>query len=120
MITLTPAAARQLHAAIEDADAEAEGLALRVAARLAEDGALEFGLGFDERREGDFAFDDKGIPMLVGAPSRELLSGTVLDFVEIESGDQRFVLRAADDMPPPTAGEAGCSSGGCSKCGGGC
>ena len=40
MITLTPAAAQQLHAAMEDADTQADGLALRLAAKVDENGAI--------------------------------------------------------------------------------
>lgn len=121
MMTLTPTAAQRLHAAFEDSAAADDGLALRLAARVGADGALEFGMGFDERREGDFAFDDKGVHMLVGAPSRELLDGTVLDFVEVEPGDHRFVLRLDEEtQTPPAPSGASCGSGGCSKCGGGC
>ncbi len=118
MISLTPAAAQQLHAAIDDADAQDDGLALRLAARVGDDGEIEFGMGFDEQREGDLAFDDKGVNMLVGAPSRELLQDTVLDFVEVAPGNFGFVLRPDEtEAPPPAAGT--CGSGGCSKCGGG-
>jgi len=116
---MTPDAARQLHAAMEDADAQADGLALRLAARVDEQGAIEFGMGFDEQRQGDIAFDDKGVDMLVGEPSRALLQGTVLDYVEIEAGRYGFVLRPEEDapygMPAPTGG---CGNGGCSRCGG--
>ncbi len=119
MITLTPAAAQQLHAAMEDADTQAEGLALRLAAKVDEQGALEFGMGFDEQRQGDIAFDDKGVDMLVGEPSRELLQGTVLDYVEIEAGRHGFVLRPEEDPAPSApASTGGCGSGGCSRCGG--
>lgn len=121
MITLTPAAAQQLHAAMEDADTQGDGLALRLAAKVDEQGAIEFGMGFDEQRQGDIAFDDKGVNMLVGEPSRELLQGTVLDYVEIEAGRHGFVLRPEEEAQacaPATPTTGGCGSGGCSRCGG--
>lgn len=116
MITLTPAAAQRLHAAFED-NAE-DDVALRIAARLADDGSLEIGMGFDDQRDGDLAFDDKGIAMLVGKPSQELLMGTVLDYLEVAPGSFRFVFAPAteDDAPPASGGT--CGSGGCGKCGG--
>lgn len=119
MITLTPAAARQIHAASEQ-NAMDEGLALRVAAHMAHDGSIEFGMGFDEQRDGDHAFSDKGVNLLVGKPSQALLSGTVLDFVEVEPGDFRFVFEAgACDARAATPSSGGaCGSGGCNRCGG--
>jgi iron-sulfur cluster assembly protein len=113
VITLTTAAAQQILAA---ARASGPGRpALRVAARRGPDGSLEFGLGFDEAREGDVTIEQDGIELLVGLPSQELLEGTTIDFVEIEPGELRFIFLAAG---PPAAAEGGACGGG-SGCGGG-
>jgi iron-sulfur cluster assembly protein len=118
MISLTPAAARQINGALED---EAEELSLRVAARLGEDGAIEYALGLDEAREGDIALDEKGVPLLIGASSQALLANTQIDFVEYEPGDFRFIFIAAqsDTAAAPAPPSGGCGSGGCSRCGSG-
>ena len=116
MISLTPAAAEQILVAQEQGDNA--GLALRIAARLDDDGRIEFGMGFDEERERDLAFASQGVELLVGASSQALLEGVTIDFVEYEAGEYRFIF-----IPPESACEApaqspGCGSGGCSRCGG--
>jgi iron-sulfur cluster assembly protein len=105
------------------ARSDAAGMALRVAARQVADGSIEYGMGFDEQREDDepVAFD--GLTVLVGSPSRPLLAGTVLDYVEVEPGRFDFVfIPPADDAgtvrasAAPKAGGA-CGNGGCAGCG---
>lgn len=117
MITITPLAAEQLRSAIAESGA-AEGLSLRIAARMVPDGGIEYGMGMDEVRENDMNFDCEGIDVLLGAGSRELLSGVVLDFVEYQPGDFRFIF-----IPPSSCSSGGCGSGGggggCGGCGGG-
>jgi iron-sulfur cluster assembly protein len=124
MLTVTRAAAEQILRAADEADME-EPL-LRVAARVDEtDGRIEYGMGFDERREQDEEFDCEGVIVLVSPPSFEPLSGTVLDYVEIAPGDFRFVFsragQDAPDSPAPNKPEsqseahAGCGDCGCGK-----
>ena len=105
---VTPAAAGEIRAAAGRSDAE--GLGLRVAARRRDDGTVEFGMGFDEAREQDETLDCHGLQVLLGAPSRALLAGVQLDFVELEPGRFDFVFAPAVDE--------GCGSGGCGRCGG--
>jgi iron-sulfur cluster assembly protein len=107
MITLTPSAARQILAAPRPGGTEE--LALRVAARLAPDGSVQYALGFDEQREGDLAIEEQGIQVLIGAPSQALLRGVTLDFVEYEPGDFRFIFVPAETPSSPAGG--GCGSG---------
>ena len=59
MFTLTSAAAAEILAAMPRSGAD--GLALRVAARLENDGSLAFGMGFDEPREGDMPLEIEGV-----------------------------------------------------------
>lgn len=129
MISLTPAAARQIHAAFEDSDAEQP--VLRIAAHLGADGELEFGLGFDELREGDLSVEDKGIELLIGPPSQALLADTLLDFVEHAPGQFGFTLQPLE-LEAESTGSSGCGgqtigvppagttcgSGACNRCGG--
>jgi iron-sulfur cluster assembly protein len=117
MITITPSAAEQIRAAL--AESQEESMYLRIAARQTPDGAIEYGMGLDEVRENDMNFNCEGVEVLLGAASRDLLTGVTLDFVEYQSGDFRFIF-----VPPsscstgaPTGG--GCGSGGCGGCGGG-
>lgn len=118
MFNVTTSATAEILAAAARSDAA--GLALRVAARQAADGSIEYGMGFDNVRDDDepVAFD--GLTVLLGSPSSVLLYDTVLDYVEIEPGRFDFVF-----IPPPEmagsdapAGKGGCGSGGCAGCGG--
>ncbi len=116
MIEIKPAAAAQIRAALRDAG---DDVLLRVAAQRRPDGELEYGMGFDERREQDEEIlTEAGITLLVSPPSLEAIRGTVIDFVEIAPGDLRFVFYRAEDMPAtdeaaPPAGGCGCGKGGC-------
>jgi iron-sulfur cluster assembly protein len=118
MFSMTPTAAREILAAAQRSDAA--GMALRVAARRAEDGSVEYGMGFDEQRVDDALLDCDGLTVLVGSPSRDLLDATLLDLVETAPGHFDFVfLPAAEAGPPaPAAAAGGCGSGGCGRCGG--
>jgi iron-sulfur cluster assembly protein len=114
MFNVTPTAAQELLAAAARSDAA--GMALRIAARQIADGSIEYGMGFDDEREDDepVAFD--GLTVLLGSPSRPLLQDTVLDFVELESGQFGFVFIPPGALP---GGGGGCSSG-TAKTQGGC
>ncbi len=118
MIEITAAAAEQMKAALRSPPAP--GLALRVAARRGDDGAIEYGMGFDERREQDEeVVTDAGITLLVSPPSLEPIAGTVIDFVEISPGDRRFIFYRADQRPSES-GETPAAGGGCACGNGGC
>lgn len=112
MLNLTTSAARQIHESAEQSGNEE--LALRIAARLDENGDIEYAMGFDEERHDDIAFVEKGINFLVGRSSASLLDGTTLDFVEYQPDDFRFIFVA----PTPATTAPECSSGGCSRCAG--
>ena len=91
MITLTPAAARQV---LRAAGAAHGAVVLRVAARRLADGSIDYGMGFDEWRSGDVRVVCEGVAVVIAPPSRELLEGIVLDYAEIAPGDERFVFVA--------------------------
>ena len=115
MLTLTPAAATQIHAS--SLESGAEGMALRVAAKIEDDGQLTFGLGYDEEREHDLSYECEGLTLLIAPPSRELLEDMVLDFVEVEPGNWQFVFMqtgGSGSCPPSNCGGCG-SRGGCSS-----
>ena len=119
--SVSAAAAGEILAAAARSDAA--GMALRVAARQVADGSIEYGMGFDEQREDDEPATFDGLTVLVGSPSRPLLAGTVLDYVEVEPGRFDFVFipsaddaGAARDSAAPQPSQA-CGSGGCAGCG---
>ncbi|HET7526294.1 MAG TPA: hypothetical protein VFK10_10165, partial [Burkholderiaceae bacterium] len=90
MFNVTTAAAQEILAAAERSGAH--GMALRIAARRAPDGRIEYGIGFDDEREDDQSARFDALTVLMGAPSRALLVDTVLDFVEVEPGRFDFVF----------------------------
>jgi uroporphyrin-III C-methyltransferase/precorrin-2 dehydrogenase/sirohydrochlorin ferrochelatase len=102
------------------ARSQAQDMALRVAARPAADGTVEFGMGFDDWREHDETTECH-VPRACcwARSSRDPCWPTLLDYVEVEPGrhDFVFVLRglpnARQRHPPPRA----CGSGGCNRCG---
>lgn len=114
MFMLSSAAAAEIRAATPRSGAE--GLALRVAARLEADGSLAFGMGFDEQREGDLPLEIDGVQLLIAQPSQALLDEALLDFVELEPGRHGFVCLPQTPAPAPTT--KACGSGGCGSCGG--
>ena len=101
MMTITEPAARKIRAAASDSDAQ--GLALRVAARRNPDGSIAYAMGFDETDESDTRIDAYGVEVVVGPSSTELLAETVLDYVELEPGDFQFIFMNPNDphyVPP--------------------
>ena len=65
-------------------------------------------MGLDDKAAGDVLAVSAGINLLVAPGSVELLTGATLDFVEINSGEQRFIFINPNDPShkPPTPGES--------------
>lgn len=95
MITVTAQAAEQI--AKSAPQAGTGGICLRLAARLDDKGVIEYGMGFDDKVDGDLAFAVGGISLLVSPGSVELLSGATLDYVEINPGEPRFIFINPND-----------------------
>ena len=70
---------------------------IRIAARRQSDGAIEYAMGFDDRQNDDVEVQWHGVNVLVGPTSTELLSGAMLDFVEIEQGRFEFIFLNPND-----------------------
>ena len=82
------------------------GAGLRIAARLGDKGAIEYGMGFDDAAEGDTQVVSSGVTLLVSPGSIELLTGATLDYVEINPGEWRFIFINPNDpshKPPRPA-----------------
>lgn len=95
MITITEAAANQIKESAKQG--KIEGLSLRVACTKQEDGSLHYGMGFDEKTEEDQVFMSNDIELIIAPVSLALLSGTVLDFVELEEGKPDFIFQNPND-----------------------
>jgi iron-sulfur cluster assembly protein len=104
MITVTPQAAEQIAKSTQQAGAS--GVCLRLAARLDDKGVLEYGMGFDDKADGDTQVAASGITLLISSGSVELLTGATLDYVEINPGEWRFIFVNPNDpshKPPKPA-----------------
>lgn len=95
MIKLTPNAAKQVMESAKQSQSDA--LALRIAAKIKPDGTYEYGMGFDETKDDDVKISSEGINLIVSPDCRELLEDTVLDFVEMESGQFEFIFFNPND-----------------------
>ena len=104
LLALTPAAASRIMSEADAADLDE--VLIRFAARICEDGVtVEYGMGFDERREQDTAIEIDGVTVLISPPSIDLLAGTTVDFVEISPGEHRFIFSRGPDPDPGAPGE---------------
>lgn len=98
MITVTPQAAEQIaRSAQQSGAAGTTGACLRLAARLDDKGVLEYGMGFDDKADGDTQVAAGGVTLLVSPGSIELLTGATLDYVEINPGEWRFIFINPND-----------------------
>jgi iron-sulfur cluster assembly protein/iron-sulfur cluster insertion protein len=78
MITLTPRAARQVRSMQEGLGAPNKQL--RVFVESGGCSGFQYGMSFDERKEGDAELVSEGVPMLFDAPSLAYLEGSQIDF----------------------------------------
>lgn len=95
MFKVTKAAASQIRNSADSGDAEE--LALRIAATRKPDGAIEYQMGFDDVGVEDVLLNSRGIDVVFANAHKELLNGTVLDYVEIEPGEFRFIFMNPND-----------------------
>jgi iron-sulfur cluster assembly accessory protein len=102
MITVTPAAEAQIQQARQQSDAE--GVALRVAVELKQDGSLHYVMGFDDNeKQGDRVIDAEKANVVVDIASEPLVKGMKIDFIELE-GKMEFIFINPND-PKQTAPE---------------
>jgi iron-sulfur cluster assembly accessory protein len=95
MITVTPEAARQIRESAKQGNMQ--GMPLRVAVTRMEDGSFHYAMGFDDTsREGDNSFKSEGIDILVAPQSMDMLTGTVIDYVDIEGKKEIIFINPND------------------------
>ncbi|HEY1711449.1 MAG TPA: iron-sulfur cluster assembly accessory protein [Solirubrobacteraceae bacterium] len=82
MITLTDKGAEKVREFLSSQSAVAETAGLRVGVRGGGCSGFQYALAFDEQRDGDSVFQDKGIRLLVDTPSLAYVEGSTIDFVE--------------------------------------
>ena len=92
MITVTPEAAEQIKSSAKQG--QMEGMPLRIAVQRNNDGSLHYAMGFaDEEHDEDLHFKSEQIEIVVAPMSLELLNNTVIDFVELDSGEKNFIFK---------------------------
>lgn len=95
MISVTPAAAEQIRDSAKQGNMQ--DIPLRVAVTRLQNGAFHYAMGFDENHhEGDRTFQSEGVDIVVAPPSMELLTGTVIDYVEIEGKKEIIFINPND------------------------
>ena len=82
MITLTDKSAEKVREFLSTQDAVDSTAGLRVGVRGGGCSGFQYALAFDEQRDGDTVFEDKGIRLLVDNPSLPYVRGSVIDFVD--------------------------------------
>lgn len=95
MIKLTPAAAKQIRLSAKEGNLE--GLPLRIAATKQDDGSIHYGMGFDDVKEDDTSYTSEGVDVIVSEISKDILTGTTIDYVELEPGKPQFIFMNPND-----------------------
>lgn len=83
IVDLTEAAALEVRQLLAK---EPPGRHLRLYVEKGGCSGLQYGLVFDERREGDWAAEVQGVPVVVDAFSAQFLRGTVVDYEDRLTG----------------------------------
>ena len=84
IVALTPAAVEQIRSMQGQPDNA--GKALRVYVEKGGCSGMQYGLVFDEKREGDLITEQGGVTAIVDAFSAEYLRGSVVDFSDALTG----------------------------------
>ena len=82
MIALTEKGAEKVREFLSTQAAAADTAGLRVGVRGGGCSGFQYALAFDEQRDGDTVFEDRGIRLLVDRPSLPYVKGSVIDFVD--------------------------------------
>src|SRR5476649_3019333 len=82
MVTITDKGAEKVREFLGAQAAVAATAGLRVGVRGGGCSGFQYALAFDEQRDGDVVFEDKGIRLLVDKPSLPYVHGSVIDFVD--------------------------------------
>src|SRR5436305_14864378 len=82
MITMTDKSAEKVREFLATQAAVADTAGLRVGVRGGGCSGFQYALAFDEQRDGDSVFEDKGIRLLVDRPSLPYVKGSIIDFVD--------------------------------------
>lgn len=95
-LSLTENAAKQIReSAVQSGSPDT---AIRFAVEKLDSGQLRYAMGFDDVEDSeDVAYQSQGVNIVVATNSVELLQGTTMDFVELDSGEKQFVFLNPND-----------------------
>jgi iron-sulfur cluster assembly protein len=82
MITLTDKGAEKVREFLSAQQTVAETAGLRVGVRGGGCSGFQYALAFDEQRDDDSVFEDKGIRLIVDRASLPYVHGSTIDFVD--------------------------------------
>src|ERR1019366_4099712 len=82
MITLSDKGAVKVREFLDSQSVVAETAGLRVGVRGGGCSGFQYALAFDEQRDGDTVFEDKGIRLLANTESLPYVKGSTIDFVD--------------------------------------
>jgi iron-sulfur cluster assembly protein len=82
MITLTDKGAEKVRDFLSSQATVVDTAGLRVGVRGGGCSGFQYALAFDEQRDGDTVFEDKGIRLLVDRASMPYVHGSTIDFVD--------------------------------------
>lgn len=85
VVTLTPSAAEQIRSLLTT-EPENAGKTFRVFVESGGCSGLQYGMTFDEKRDGDLVRDCEGVTVLVDSFSADYLRGSVVDYSDALTG----------------------------------
>jgi iron-sulfur cluster assembly protein len=95
MISVTPSAAEQIRLSADQGGVQ--GMPLRIAVTRLQNGSFHYAIGFDDRHhDGDKTFQSEGIEVVVAPQSLDLLSGTVIDYVDVDGKKEIIFINPND------------------------
>ena len=86
MITVTDSAVKHLQSLLEDRDDASRETGLRIAIDRGGCSGLQYGMSFDQARDGDEIVERDGVRVIVDAQSIAHLQGSVIDYHEDLTG----------------------------------
>ena len=86
MITLTDKGAEKVREFLAAQGADMDTAGLRVGVRGGGCSGFQYNLAFDQQRDEDAVFEDRGIKLLVDRPSLPYVSGSIIDYVDSMQG----------------------------------
>lgn len=101
MLKLTEAAIQQVKVSAERSDSV--DVPLRIAAKMKQDGSIDYLMGFDAAVANDIHVQAGDVEIIIAPEYRHLIDGATMDYVEIESGEFRFIFLNPNDetyIPP--------------------